>query len=65
MQFNFYIIYFVIILGTICSATFLVGDVEKYTTLTMQILNMLMASKGISDNANLPARNGKNQKFKY
>lgn len=65
MQFNFYVLYFVIILGTICSATLLVGDIEKYTTLALQIVNLLMASKGISDNSNAPIRNGKNTKFKY
>lgn len=65
MQFNFYVVYFVIILGTICSATLLVGDVEKYITLALQIVNMLMVSKGIADNANLPIRNGKSTKFKY
>lgn len=64
MQFNFYVIYFAIILATLAGVSFLTGDVEKYVTLTLQIMNSVLIVKGISDNKNPTTRDAR-RKFKY
>lgn len=64
MQFNFYYVYFAIILLTVASASFLVGDVEKYVTMACQLMSSILTMKGISDNKNAVSRNGK-KRFKY
>lgn len=66
MQFNWTIIYFMIMLASMAAVYYFFGDkTEGIVIMAIQFLQSLIINKGIKDNSNDQFRHGRRSIFKY